>query len=337
MKATDATYEAALPLVATRTYVYASYLDEVVCVVDAGGRKYVHSNHLYSPAALTDPSGAVIERYRYDAYGRRTVTNAAGVSRLASSYAFQRGFTGYHLDAESGLYYARARMYSPGLGRFVSRDILEMMHPKFGQITMGANYSDGYSLYAGYFAPNHADPSGHSKCCVENFHVPTNVVPPRITMRFMDGKIRVDAAFEMEADFINGPLAWLGCGCKCTCCEYRQKVTISFDDGHGNFNPGLPGGPNLQWPEDSDAAGHHYGHRGADFGNMGGGGGYSKYTNNGCSFRGRDTPGVTVVARDLFIPGVFFTMDFLGEIVDVCNGGTQVIYSTWNVDLVPRQ
>jgi RHS repeat-associated protein len=34
----------------------------------------------------------------------------------------QRGFTGYYLDQESGLYYARARMNSPVLGRYISRN-----------------------------------------------------------------------------------------------------------------------------------------------------------------------------------------------------------------------
>jgi RHS repeat-associated protein len=102
---------------------YGSYVDEVLAIVDGAGRKYVHSNHLYSPAALTDSTGAVLERYRYDAYGRRTILAADGTTvRASSSYGFQRGFTGYHLDAETGLYYARARMYSAGLGRFISRD-----------------------------------------------------------------------------------------------------------------------------------------------------------------------------------------------------------------------
>ena len=133
-----------------RSTCYASYVDEVLAyVVGVGGAantKYVHSNHLYSAAALTDNTGAVFERFRYDAYGRRTVTDAAGVSRQASSYGFQRGFTGYHKDAETGLYYARARMYSAGLGRFVSREPL--------------SYHDGMNLYSGYFVPNRLDPSG---------------------------------------------------------------------------------------------------------------------------------------------------------------------------------
>jgi len=115
-------------------------------VSGVGTKHYFHQNHLYSVAAMTDSVGAVVERCRYDAYGKRTVTNAAGTPISASTIGQQRGFTGYYLDAETGLYYARARMYSPGLGRFVSRD------PK--------GYVDGNGLYFAYFIPNSTDPTG---------------------------------------------------------------------------------------------------------------------------------------------------------------------------------
>jgi RHS repeat-associated protein len=95
---------------------------------------------------VTDAAKNVVERYRYDAYGTRTVTTPGGTILPKSTIGFQKGFTGYALDEETGLYFARARMYSPGLGRFISRD--------------PAGYVDGYSLYSGYFVPNGLDPSG---------------------------------------------------------------------------------------------------------------------------------------------------------------------------------
>jgi len=134
-----------------RSTCYASYVDEPVMMVSGVGTKhYFHQNHLYSVAAMTSSTGAVVERYRYDAYGKRTVTNAAGTPIAASTIGQQRGFTGYYLDAETGLYYARARMYSAGLGRFVSRDPL--------------GYIDGKSLYRAYFSPNFLDPTGQAEC-----------------------------------------------------------------------------------------------------------------------------------------------------------------------------
>jgi len=91
-------------------------------VSGVGTKHYFHQNHLYSVAAMTNSTGAVVERYRYDAYGKRTVTNAGGTPIAASTIGQQRGFTGYYLDAETGLYHARARPYSPTLGRFIGRD-----------------------------------------------------------------------------------------------------------------------------------------------------------------------------------------------------------------------
>jgi RHS repeat-associated protein len=83
---------------------------------------------------------------------------ALGV-RLGSAYKFGRGFTGYHLDQETGLYYARERMYSSALGVFVNRDPWKA---NFDGMTPSAldGYPDGLSLYRAYFAPNGVDPYG---------------------------------------------------------------------------------------------------------------------------------------------------------------------------------
>ena len=139
-----------------REFVYGSYVDEVVCFVTGTGaqakRYYPHYNHLYSVAALTgDPVNGVVpvvERYKYDAYGKQTITaGVGGAVRAKSAVGFDRGFTGYIADNETGLLHARARQYSPTLGRFVGRD--------------SEGYIDGYSLYFPFAFPNGLDPSGN--------------------------------------------------------------------------------------------------------------------------------------------------------------------------------
>lgn len=135
----------------SKKYVYGSYVDEPLAIVsDSGGSTqtgYVHGNSLYSVSTLTNNSGAIIERYRYDAYGQRTVLAADGVTtRTGSLYGNQVGFTGRYLDRETGLWYFRARHYSGSLGRFTGRDPVR--------------YKDGYALYGAYFIPNARDPHG---------------------------------------------------------------------------------------------------------------------------------------------------------------------------------
>ncbi len=127
--------------------VYGSYIDETLAVARTARGKstkwlWVTNDRRYSPVAVTDAAGVVVERFEYSAYGEQT--RLPGDAK--APFKINVGYTGYQVDALTGLCYARNRMYSPGLGRFVNRDPL--------------GYVDGMSLYAGYFAPNGLDPWG---------------------------------------------------------------------------------------------------------------------------------------------------------------------------------
>ena len=132
--------------------VWGDYVDQLISYSVAKPRKastryYVNANHMYSVAAVTSASGEVIERWSYNSYGVETVKSSIGDTIAKSAVNADRAFTGYLVDGETGLYYARSRMFSSDLGRFISRD--------------GMGYVDGYDSYAAYMVPNQVDPSGN--------------------------------------------------------------------------------------------------------------------------------------------------------------------------------
>ncbi len=93
-------------------YVYGPGLDEPLVTIDAAGNHSYHfTDGLGSVLALANASGQLSERHAYSAYG---------LSSSTSGTAFQ--FAGRRVDPETGLYYNRARYYSPVLGRFLQTD-----------------------------------------------------------------------------------------------------------------------------------------------------------------------------------------------------------------------
>ena len=68
-----------------------------------GNRYFYHFDGSGSVVALTGTNGIVSERYTYGPYGESTNTSTVG-----NPYRY----TGRELDAETGLYYYRARYYS---------------------------------------------------------------------------------------------------------------------------------------------------------------------------------------------------------------------------------
>ena len=85
---------------------------------------YLHRDHLGSVDAVTDASGAVVERLSYDAFGKRRTASGDDAwtdpALAIAGSATARGFGGYaHLD-EFGLVDMDGRLYDPVLGRFLS-------------------------------------------------------------------------------------------------------------------------------------------------------------------------------------------------------------------------
>jgi len=119
-----------------RKFIYGPGIDEPICMIDATGagetRYYYHYDGLGSVIALSNIDGEIVEAYSYDVYGTPTIytsPGADGIWRTADDATDDESaignpfmFTGRRYDAESGLYYYRARMYSPAIGRFLQTD-----------------------------------------------------------------------------------------------------------------------------------------------------------------------------------------------------------------------
>jgi len=96
----------------TATYLRSLNVDEVFVRMGASP-EYYHTDAQGTTMMLTDATGIAKTTYTYTPFGETTVTGAA------SSNPFQ--LTGRENDG-SGLYYYRARYYSPSLHRFISED-----------------------------------------------------------------------------------------------------------------------------------------------------------------------------------------------------------------------
>ena len=70
-------------------------------------------------AIVRAATGQIVAKYSYDAWGKCTVTNAAGYA-VGDKNLFR--YRGYYYDTETGLYYLNSRYYNPEFGRFISAD-----------------------------------------------------------------------------------------------------------------------------------------------------------------------------------------------------------------------
>ena len=106
-------------------------------------RNYLYSDERGSVVAITDSNGAKRYINSYDEYGTPSLSNVG---------LFQ--YTGQAWIKELGLYYYKARMYSPLYGRFMQPDPI--------------GYGDGANMYAyvGNDGVNAIDPSGLVTTCL---------------------------------------------------------------------------------------------------------------------------------------------------------------------------
>lgn len=120
------------------SYVYGPH-GEPIEQVSGAEVTYLQQDQQGSTRLLTDGTGNVTGTYSYDPFGNATSHTGSATTPLE--------YDGQYLDAESMLYYLRARFYDAMTGQFVSRD------PLIGATGEPYQYSSNSPLNGG-------DPSG---------------------------------------------------------------------------------------------------------------------------------------------------------------------------------
>lgn len=102
----------------TDRYVFGPNMDEPIVAYDASGnRSWLYADERGSVVASANATGGIIYTNRYDEYGAPPLD---GSGNNLNAGRFQ--YTGQMWLPEVGLYYYKARLYSPTLGRFMQAD-----------------------------------------------------------------------------------------------------------------------------------------------------------------------------------------------------------------------
>ncbi len=132
----------ASPPVATANMLTGLGIDEYFQRSSSNGTFSYLTDMLGSTLALADSSGALDTTYAYDPFGNVAVNGTSG-----NPYQF----TGRENDG-TGLYYYRARYYSPTLQRFISQDPIGLLGGNLDLYAYGledpVRYSDPLGLLA---------------------------------------------------------------------------------------------------------------------------------------------------------------------------------------------
>ncbi|MHB2026144.1 MAG: RHS repeat domain-containing protein [Elusimicrobiota bacterium] len=102
----------------------------------SGPDYYFHADGLGSIVAVTDGTGNVAERIQYESYGEPVFLDERGSIPIVENASFTGSpyaFTGREWDQESGMYYNRARYYSPASGDFIQPDIINLESTQLAQ------------------------------------------------------------------------------------------------------------------------------------------------------------------------------------------------------------
>jgi RHS repeat-associated protein len=96
-------------------YTHGPGIDEPLIMEKNAQSFYYHADGLGSITEVTNQSGGVVQRYAYSSFGKIE-------SQLDPNFVQPYTYTSREFDAETGLYYYRARTYDSTAGRFLQQD-----------------------------------------------------------------------------------------------------------------------------------------------------------------------------------------------------------------------
>lgn len=111
--------------VLARSYAYGPVVDDVLSMTTYGAATntflYLKDN-LGSVHALVNTNGAVVEQYKYTAWGEVTVLSSNGTMLAASAYGNRYTWMGREYSWVTKLHFFRSRYYEGSIGRWLSKD-----------------------------------------------------------------------------------------------------------------------------------------------------------------------------------------------------------------------
>jgi len=164
-------------------FVYGNYIDEVILMrTDGEVYQFVH-DHLYSPVAVVNLSGVVLERYEYDAYGNPHILDADfsedadGLSDCDNPYYFQGKRLDMLDDDSLQLMSWPYRDYSTYLGRWLQQEKLGMIpndNTERNPFDVSQQYADEANFYIAFVGNpvSNIDPLALLTCGITEYKEP---------------------------------------------------------------------------------------------------------------------------------------------------------------------
>lgn len=122
-------------------FTHGPGIDQPLAVTKSGATSYFQDDGIGSITSLSNATGDLTDTYVYDSFGN----SLSSTGNTDNPFRF----TARELDAETGLYYYRARYYDPTIGRFISED------------PVGFTGNKDVYRYAENSPVNETDPSGN--------------------------------------------------------------------------------------------------------------------------------------------------------------------------------